>query len=142
MSSRVAIQQFTSVTEPVGVQLGDEWYNPSTGSLKKRVALSSGVGWIDLVSGSGSSTSGTSSTSGSRGATIVTTVLTSKALSNTAISLPSSQTYTTSDTRQYLDVYVDGYKLVRGVDYAESGVSTITPLISIPVGSTIEYRIS
>jgi hypothetical protein len=140
MSSRVAIQQFTSVTEPVGVQLGDEWYNPSTGSLKKRVALSSGVGWIDLVSGSG--ISGTSSTSGSRGATIVTTVLTVKALSNTAISLPSSQTYTTSDTRQYLDVYVDGYKLVRGVDYAESGISTITPLISIPVGSTIEYRIS
>jgi hypothetical protein len=140
MSSRVAIQQFTSVTEPVGVQLGDEWYNPSTGSLKKRVALSSGVGWIDLVSGSG--ISGTSSTSGSRGATIVTTVLTAKALSNTAISLPSSQTYTTSDTRQYLDVYVDGYKLVRGVDYAESGISTITPLISIPVGSTIEYRIS
>lgn len=140
MSSRVAIQQFTSVTEPVGVQLGDEWYNPSTGNLKKRVASSSGVVWIDLVAGS--STSATSSTAGSRGATIITTVLTSKALSNTALTLPSSQSYSLSDTKQYLDVYVDGYKLVKGTDYFESGVTTITPFISIPVGSTIEYRIS
>lgn len=141
MSSRVAIQQFTSVSEPIGVQLGDEWYNPSTGNLKKRVASSTGVGWIDLVGGTGA-TASASSSAATRGATIVTSVLTSKALSNVALSLPSGQSYTLSDSKQYLDVYVDGYKMIKGTDYTESGVTSITPFISIPVGSTIEYRIS
>jgi hypothetical protein len=40
-----------------------------------------------------------------------------------------------------MQVFVDGYKLVPNVDYTETSTSSITPLISIPVGSLIEYRI-
>jgi hypothetical protein len=38
--------------------VGDEWYNPSTGILYKRIASSLGVQWVN-ISGLGSSTSGT-----------------------------------------------------------------------------------
>jgi hypothetical protein len=36
--------------------VGDEWYNPSTGILYKRIASSLGVQWVN-ISGLGSSTS-------------------------------------------------------------------------------------
>jgi len=58
MSSRVSLQHFVSTTEPIGVTVGDEWYNPSTGILYKRIASSLGVQWVN-ISGLGSSTSGT-----------------------------------------------------------------------------------
>jgi len=58
MSSRVSLQHFVSTTEPTGVTVGDEWYNPSTGILYKRIASSLGVQWVN-ISGLGSSTSGT-----------------------------------------------------------------------------------
>jgi len=38
--------------------VGDEWYNPSTGILYKRIASSLGVQWVN-ISGLGSSSSGT-----------------------------------------------------------------------------------
>jgi hypothetical protein len=58
MSSRVSLQHFVSTTEPIGVTVGDEWYNPSTGILYKRIASSLGVQWVN-ISGLGSSTTGT-----------------------------------------------------------------------------------
>ena len=128
MSSRVAIQQFVSAYEPTGVQIGDEWYNSSTDRLYKRTITSKGVNWIELLVGTGS-----------RAGSIITT-LTAKALANTALALPNNQTYALTDTRQYLDVFLDGSKLVNGIDYAEASTTTIIPLISIPIGSTIEYR--
>ena len=146
MSSRVAVQQFVSTYEPSSVQIGDEWYNPSTDRLYKRTITSRGVEWIELIFSTVSTTStsvisGGVSLGGGR-AVVLTSTLAAKALSNVALTLPSSQTYTLSDSRQYLDVYVDGYKLIKNIDYQEATVSSITPLISIPVGSTIEYRIS
>ena len=56
MSSRISLQHFVSTTEPVGVTVGDEWYNPSTGILYKRIASSLGVQWVN-ISGLGSATS-------------------------------------------------------------------------------------
>jgi len=56
MSSRVSLQHFVSTTEPIGVTVGDEWYNPSTGILYKRIASSLGVQWVN-ISGLGSATS-------------------------------------------------------------------------------------
>jgi len=56
MSSRVSLQHFVSTTEPIGVTVGDEWYNPSTGILYKRIASSLGVQWVN-ISGLGSTTS-------------------------------------------------------------------------------------
>lgn len=50
MSSRVSIQQFVSTTEPVGVALGDEWLNPSTGILYKRTIVNNQVGWLQILS--------------------------------------------------------------------------------------------
>jgi hypothetical protein len=58
MSSRVSLQHFVSTTEPIGVTVGDEWYNPSTGILYKRIASSLGVQWVN-ISGLGSATTGT-----------------------------------------------------------------------------------
>jgi hypothetical protein len=50
MSSRVAIQQFVSSTEPTGVALGDEWYVPSTGLLYKRTAVNgTQTSWVNLA---------------------------------------------------------------------------------------------
>jgi hypothetical protein len=54
MSSRASLQHFVSTTEPTGSTLGDEWYDPSNNVLYKRIALSSGVRWVN-ISGLGSS---------------------------------------------------------------------------------------
>jgi hypothetical protein len=61
MSSRVSLQHFVSTTEPTGVTVGDEWYNPSTGILYKRIASSLGVQWVN-ISGLGSTSSTSSGT--------------------------------------------------------------------------------
>jgi hypothetical protein len=66
MSSRVTLQHFVSTTEPTAVTVGDEWYNPATGVLFKRIASSLGVQWVN-ISGLGAAT--TTSTSGSATAT-------------------------------------------------------------------------
>jgi hypothetical protein len=69
-------------------------------------------------------------------------VLVTKINSGVAFTLGNSKTYTlTTGGEQFMDVYVDGYKLVKGNDYAETSTSSITTTFSIPVGSTIEFRI-
>ena len=139
MSSRVAVQQFVSTYEPSSVQIGDEWYNPSTDRLYKRTITSSGVGWIELLFGTGTAVA--SIISGVRAATVTTATLTAKALINIPLGLPTGRSYTLSDAKQYLDVYVDGYRLVKDIDYRETSSTAITPLISLPIGTTLEYRI-
>jgi hypothetical protein len=58
MSSRVGIQQFVSATEPVGTQVGDEWFNSATNLLYKRTMVGGTLGWAVL---------GTSNTTGTAG---------------------------------------------------------------------------
>ena len=51
MSSRVSIQQIVSTSAPVGVALGDEWLNPTTGVLYKRTLVNGVVDWL-VINGS------------------------------------------------------------------------------------------
>jgi hypothetical protein len=48
MSSRTAIKQFISATEPAGTQIGDEWYNTTTSVLYKRTLVNGVVGWANI----------------------------------------------------------------------------------------------
>jgi hypothetical protein len=56
MSSRISLQNFVSATEPTGVTLGDEWFNPSTAILYKRIASSVGVQWVAIATFTGTET--------------------------------------------------------------------------------------
>jgi hypothetical protein len=56
MSSRVSLQNFVSTSAPVGVTLGDEWFNPTTGILYKRIASSVGVQWVAIATFTGTET--------------------------------------------------------------------------------------
>ena len=56
MSSRVSLQNFVSTSEPIGVTLGDEWFNPSNGILYKRIASSVGVQWVAIATFTGTET--------------------------------------------------------------------------------------
>ena len=139
MATRDYSKYIVSASEPGGVTLGDQWFNSTSSRLFQRTALSTGqVVWTEILI---SISTATNFTTAVTGGTIATT-LTAKALSGTAIALPGNQSYTLTGTRQFLDVYVDGYKLVRGLDYNETSSTAITPLISLPIGSIIEYRIS
>lgn len=51
MSSRLSVQHFISPTEPKGVQVGDEWNNPTTNLLQKRTLVSGVIGWTPLING-------------------------------------------------------------------------------------------
>jgi hypothetical protein len=79
----------------------------------------------------------------SNGALNYSTILGSKVLAGTVLLLPSSASYTLQDvfSRQYLDVFVDGFKWTKDLEYTETTTTSITPLVSIPSGSTISYRI-
>jgi uncharacterized Zn-binding protein involved in type VI secretion len=63
MSTRVTLQHFVSTTEPTAVTVGDEWYNPATGVLFKRIASTTGVQWVN-ISGLGAASTSTSTSSG------------------------------------------------------------------------------
>lgn len=51
MSSRLSVQHFISPTEPSGVQVGDEWNNPTTNLLQKRTLVAGVIGWTPLING-------------------------------------------------------------------------------------------
>ena len=57
MSSRTSIQQVVSIEEPAGATLGDEWYNPTTGILLKRMLAGGVVGWTTILISSSTITS-------------------------------------------------------------------------------------
>lgn len=47
MSSRISIQQYISPSEPVGAQVGDEWYDSVRGILYKRTLIRGTIGWAN-----------------------------------------------------------------------------------------------
>jgi hypothetical protein len=133
MSSRDYIRHLVSAnTAPNGARVGDEYFDPIANKLYKVLAVNgTTVTSVEVL------------TSPTGGIPTYTTVLTSKVLFGTVLTIPSNGVYTlgSNDGRQNLDVYVDGYKWVRGIEYAETTNNSITTLMAIPVGSTIEYRI-
>lgn len=48
MPYREGNQLFVSIDEPIGSSLGDEWYNPSTNKLYKRVVINNTLGWTEI----------------------------------------------------------------------------------------------
>ena len=61
MSTRSNLQHVVSNVAPTSAALGDEWYNPVTGILYKRLAVAGGVQWVN-ISGLGSATATSSGT--------------------------------------------------------------------------------
>jgi hypothetical protein len=50
MSTRKALQIVTSTSEPSGLGVGDQWFNPATNILNVRVALNgNAVGWYSVT---------------------------------------------------------------------------------------------
>jgi hypothetical protein len=133
MSSRDYIRHVVSAnTAPNGARVGDEYFDPVANKLYKVLAINgTTVSSVEVL------------TSPTGGIPTYTTVLTAKALFGTVLTIPSFGTYTlgSNDGRQNLEVYVDGYKMVRGIEYAETTNNSITTLVALPVGSTIEYRV-
>ena len=68
-------------------------------------------------------------------------VTSSTLVENTVMTLPNSLTYKTStDGYEYLEIFTDGIRLNRTIDYAEVSTSTVRYLISIPSQSVITYK--
>lgn len=57
MSSRKQIIQTVSNTEPIGAALGDEWFQPTTNKLFKRMIYDGVVGWTEIPLSVNSATS-------------------------------------------------------------------------------------
>jgi hypothetical protein len=133
MSSRDYIRHLVSAnTAPNGARVGDEYFDPTTNKLFKVLAVGgNNVTSIEVL------------TSPTGGIPTFAVILTQRALFGTILTIPSPGVYTldSSDGRQNLDVFVDGYKFVRDIEYAETTSNSITTLVAIPAGSTIEYRI-
>jgi hypothetical protein len=69
------------------------------------------------------------------------TVTSSTLTTNTTMTLPNSLTYiTSSGGYEYLEIFTDGIRLNRTIDYAEVDTSTVRYLISIPSQSVITYK--
>jgi hypothetical protein len=76
------------------------------------------------------------------GEIIEANTLISKILANTVYTIGNSRSYTlTTGGKTFMDVYVDGYKMTRNIDYTENTTTAIVSSISIPIGSVIEFRI-
>lgn len=133
MSSRDYIRHLVSAnTAPNGARVGDEYFDPTTNKLFKVLAVGgNNVTSIEVL------------TSPTGGIPTFAVILTQRALFGTILTIPSPGVYTlgSNDGRQNLEVFVDGYKFVRGIEYAETTNNSITTLVAIPAGSTIEYRI-
>jgi len=57
------------------------------------------------------------------------------------MTLPNSLTYiTSSGGYEYLEIFTDGIRLNRTIDYAEVDTSSVRFLISIPSQSIITYK--
>jgi hypothetical protein len=69
------------------------------------------------------------------------TVTSSALRENVSMTLPNSLTYmTSSGGYEYLEVFTDGIRLNRTIDYAEVDTSTVRYLISLPSQSVITYK--
>jgi len=68
-------------------------------------------------------------------------VTSSTLTANTVMDLPNSLTYiTSSGGYEYLEIFADGIRLNRTIDYAEVDTSSVRFLISIPSQSIITYK--
>ena len=68
-------------------------------------------------------------------------VTSSTLTANTLMTLPNSLTYiTSSGGYEYLEIFTDGIRLNRTIDYSEVSTSTVRYLISIPSQSVITYK--
>jgi len=106
--------------------------NVYTGNHIITGSTSNGITFVD----------GTIQTTAAFGAVIEANTLVSKILANTVYTIGNSRSYTlTTGGKTFMDVYVDGYKLVRNLDYTENTTTAIVTSISIPIGSMIEFRI-
>lgn len=133
MSSRDYIRHLVSAnTAPNGARVGDEYFDPIANKLYKVLAVNgTTVTSVEVL------------TSPTGGIPTFAVILTQRALFGTVLTIPSPGVYTlgSNDGRQNLEVFVDGYKFVRGIEYAENTNNSILTLVAIPAGSTIEYRI-
>ena len=60
---------------------------------------------------------------------------------NATFTLPNSLSYTiSSGGYEYLEVFLDGMRLNRGIDFEEISTTSIKTLMSIPAGSVITYK--
>jgi len=67
--------------------------------------------------------------------------LTASIATNDVIGLPNGLNYTTSSNGyEYLEMFVDGIRLSRTLDYAEVSTSTVRYLLNVPSGSVITYK--
>jgi len=130
MASRDYLRHLVSNTAPAGTRAGDEYYDPISNKLYKTLVVNgTTVSQVEVLL---TPTGGTAS---------YANTLTVKATTNSVLNIPANYTLASADGRLNLDVFVDGYKMVKGLDYNERTANTITTLISIPAGSTIEYKI-
>lgn len=84
MSSRSFSKHFVSTTEPVNVQVGDEWFEPLTNKLYKRVAVSgNAVQWTEVINTTTANTVTVSNIRVSNAATLTGSV------ASPALSLPN-----------------------------------------------------
>ena len=134
MSSRDYIKHVVSSDTSInGQKIGDEVFDPVANKLYKILAVNgTTVTTVEIPLALTNSSGPT-----------YTTTLTNSAIAGTFLSLPGNTSYimTTSDGKTNMDVFLDGYKLVRGIDYVEANTTSIGIRLSIPIGSTIEYRI-
>ena len=69
------------------------------------------------------------------------TVTSSGLIANTTMALPNSLTYmTSSEGYEYLEIFADGIRLNRTIDYSEISTSSVRYLVSIPSESIITYK--
>ena len=67
--------------------------------------------------------------------------LTGSITTNDELTLPNGLEYTPSSNGfEYLEVFMDGIRLNRTIDYAEVSTSTVRYLLNIPVDSVITYK--
>jgi len=60
---------------------------------------------------------------------------------NTTITLPNSLTYTTSSGGyEYLEVFIDGIRLMRNIDFQEISTSSIKLLMAVPATSVFTFK--
>jgi hypothetical protein len=68
-------------------------------------------------------------------------VTSSTLIENKVMTLPNSLTYiTSSGGYEYLEIFADGIRLNRTIDYTEVDTSSVRYLISIPSQSVITYK--
>ena len=67
--------------------------------------------------------------------------LTSDIAANTTFTLPNSLSYTVSSGGyEYLEIFLDGIRLMRGIDFEEISTTQVKTLMAVPSGSVFTYK--